>query len=131
MFLALWILAASGATLIVTNGAIFARARNLIPAGFWRSGITCPMCVGFWMGFFLSLTWVSPSSIESIASIAATPAAGALVHKIFGAWIDGCVASIASATLVLVWTTLRELGPAIGLWTHLHYPKPAEQNEHK
>ena len=59
---ATWLLATAGATLILTRGEIFAGLRARVPAGFWRHGVECPMCVGFWAGVVASLAWRSPSS---------------------------------------------------------------------
>ena len=112
---ATWLLATAGATLILTRGEIFAGLRARVPAGFWRHGVECPMCVGFWAGVVASLAWRSPSSgIMSSFLVAAR-----------ATFVDGCVSSLNAAIVVLVWSILREIPPAVSLWTHLHHPSHA------
>lgn len=60
----LFILVAYGFSNIVVYGSIFAGLRNFldrISPSFWGKLFSCMMCFPTWAGFFLSLTFFSPS----------------------------------------------------------------------
>jgi hypothetical protein len=67
MELLLFILAGFGVTTIITKGDIFEPLRNWLDNGeesiydnFFGILITCPLCVGFWVGVIQSLIFDSP-----------------------------------------------------------------------
>lgn len=53
----LFLLAGIGITNIIVNATILERPRNFIIANSWFFGklVTCMMCAGFWVGFFLGI----------------------------------------------------------------------------
>ena len=57
--LLVWILIAFGITISVTHGKIFNSFRNWIgeKSTFLGDLVRCPMCLGFWVGILLSVTW--------------------------------------------------------------------------
>ena len=59
----LWILVSFGITFSMTHGKIFKSLREKVADTHHLLGdiISCPMCLGFWVGIFLSLTWESPT----------------------------------------------------------------------
>jgi len=61
--LLIWILVSFGITLSVTRGKIFdpIRQRALKINSTLGQLLQCPMCLGFWVGIFLSLFWQSLS----------------------------------------------------------------------
>ncbi len=56
-----WILVSFGITFAITHGKIFKTQRERAAELHPRLGelVCCPMCLGFWVGSFLSLTWKS------------------------------------------------------------------------
>lgn len=56
----LWILVCFG----ITNGIVISKMTK--PFREWTSKKTtlfqCPLCLGFWVGLFLNLTWHSPTN---------------------------------------------------------------------
>jgi len=56
-----WILVSFGITFAVTHGKIFEGLRNKAAEKHQSLGqlLCCPMCLGFWVGAFLSLAWKS------------------------------------------------------------------------
>jgi hypothetical protein len=69
MEILIWILTTYGMTNILVYGSIFEIQRYWIKkySTFLGNLITCMMCTSTWVGFFLSLTFFSPTA--SIASI--------------------------------------------------------------
>ena len=68
MMLLIFILAGFGVTTIITKSEIFSPLRRWLDTGgsnlannFFGFLIVCPMCVGFWVGVFQSITMYSPS----------------------------------------------------------------------
>lgn len=63
MELIIWILAAYGMTQILMYGSIFDKPREWIKRSstFFGDLISCVMCTSTWVGFFLSLTFFSPT----------------------------------------------------------------------
>jgi polyferredoxin len=94
MIILMWIIAAYGMTNILVYGSIFNGLRNWIHKwgnsewyafhglGKFLSGlISCVLCTSTWVGFFLSLTFYSPS-IELMN-----------FNPYFSWFFDGCLAS--------------------------------------
>lgn len=53
-----WIMSSIGMTHIITGTTIFERIRNKVTnysPDFWGVLVTCPTCMGFWVGLFISL----------------------------------------------------------------------------
>jgi len=108
--------------------AIFERARTRVPEGFWRDAVECPMCVGFWVGALFATSWSDVLAFDAAHALAAH----ALMPRLdvfavtrstpFTIFLCGCASSIASALGVLAWETLRQLPPAVGLWTSNNHP---------
>jgi len=59
--LLIWILVAFGITISITHGKIFNSFRSWTAkkSTFFGDLFRCPMCLGFWVGVFLSVTWES------------------------------------------------------------------------
>ena len=57
----LWILISFGITISITHGKIFNSFRvwTSQKSTFFGDLFRCPMCLGFWVGIFLSVTWQS------------------------------------------------------------------------
>ena len=64
----IWILTAYGMSNILVFGSIFENQRNWIKrhSTFFGDLISCMMCTSTWVGFFLSLTFFSPTSSLSL-----------------------------------------------------------------
>tara|TARA_Y100001937_G_scaffold67142_1_gene91842 strand:- start:540 stop:818 length:279 start_codon:yes stop_codon:yes gene_type:complete len=60
-----WILVSFGITFSVTHGKLFDNFREQLAKDNKRLGqlVRCPMCLGFWVGMFLSLTWKSVTGV--------------------------------------------------------------------
>ena len=58
-----WILVSFGITFSITHGKIFKALRHRAEKTHIKLGelLHCPMCLGFWVGIILSLTWKSPT----------------------------------------------------------------------
>ena len=58
MMLLFWVLAAYGTVSIISWGSIFEELRTWVKtkSNFFGTLITCPLCLGFWTGFVMSLT---------------------------------------------------------------------------
>lgn len=54
----LWLFLTFGITLVVTQSSIFRKPREWDLTGL----LSCPMCTGWWVGFFLSLVSLGPAS---------------------------------------------------------------------
>ena len=56
-----WVLVSFGITFAITHGKIFVPLRKRAADVHPKLGelFCCPMCLGFWVGSFLSLTWKS------------------------------------------------------------------------
>ena len=63
MELLIWALVSFGITFAVTHGKLFADVRKKAAEKHQKLGelLCCPMCLGFWVGMFLSVTWKSPT----------------------------------------------------------------------
>lgn len=70
LFFLLWTV---GLTTILTEGKIFAHTRRWLQARFPSSFWVCPMCVGFWVGFFGQCVAPCPllASSHALASLQA------------------------------------------------------------
>lgn len=55
MALFAWLLVAVGITTILTEGKIFSKVRDELELITGSKVWHCSMCVGFWVGFFMSL----------------------------------------------------------------------------
>jgi hypothetical protein len=56
-----WILVSFGITFAITHGKLFSGMRKKAAELHPRLGelFCCPMCLGFWTGIFLGITWKS------------------------------------------------------------------------
>jgi len=61
MNLLIWILVSFGITISITHGKIFNKFRRKTAELNTTLGelVTCPMCLGFWIGIVMNLTWKS------------------------------------------------------------------------
>jgi hypothetical protein len=66
MELLIWVFLSYGITNIIVFGSIFESLRGIIKKinpNFFGVLFSCPMCMSFWVGVFLSLTFISPITL--------------------------------------------------------------------
>lgn len=65
MFFIIYMCICAGISIIISQSEIFDGIRNAIEkkSPFFGNGIKCPLCVGFWVGIFLSIIGISPAHL--------------------------------------------------------------------
>ncbi len=97
MFLIAYLFTSAGISIIITQGNIFERTRSLIEkiSPFFGEAISCPMCVGFWVGIFLALLGVSPAHVYLFPFIESTAISNKAIYY-FMYFLDGPISSMLS-----------------------------------
>lgn len=99
-----WIVVQSAAiTVILTRATLFAWARTRGPK-LWREFASCPLCVGFWVGY--GLFWLRAAEAVKVRDIILRPYG--LVSLNLTALGLGAAAGCLALLFVLIWSKLDE-----------------------
>jgi len=107
-----FLLGGFGVTTIITKSKIFEPLREKLDNGydnlkhnFWGLLINCPLCVGFWVGVFLSLFFYSPADCLE-------PSVGVMYSMVFNGIskiVDGAMVGVISWVLLQIIDVIDKL----------------------